>query len=242
MKTCSFFVTFFLAMVMVSAFSTEEHVKRFFRPEHKAYLPETTSLTLEDESALANVPQNDDSTKCLSVCEPKCDKLDVPDYLTVNITLYHILFVGFWNKWPVFFYLFYDFALPHSLLNSTASTKLLGYQKRQNWVVSRSIPSLILLFSWQRNASFHRFEDEPINCVLASTVVFKKNPQYRCKWLGLYLFDCCRACNAKHAKCLKELRLFHGGPEFCYRRDNYKCMCKCLAKHNPLENHYRIGQ
>ena len=102
MKTCIFVVSFFLAMVMVSAFSTEEHVKRFFRPEHKAYLPETTSLTLEDESALASVPQNDDSTKCLSVCEPKCDKLDVPDYLTVNITLFHILFVGFQNKRPVF--------------------------------------------------------------------------------------------------------------------------------------------
>ena len=91
MKTCSFLVTFSLAMVLVTAFSTEEHVRQFFRPEHRVHLPETGSALvgdLEDESAVANVPQNDDSTKCLSVCEPKCDKLDVPSYLAVNITLY----------------------------------------------------------------------------------------------------------------------------------------------------------
>lgn len=91
MKSLCFLVSFSLAMLLVNAFNTEEHVKRFFRPEHRAYLPETgQSLVqdLEDESAVAKVPQNDESTKCLAVCEPKCDKLDIPDYLTVNIALY----------------------------------------------------------------------------------------------------------------------------------------------------------
>lgn len=97
---------------------------------------------------------------------------------------------------------------------------------------------LIILFSlpFQENSSFHKFEDTPIKCVLASTVVFEKNPKYKCKWLGLYLFDCCRACNAEYAKCLKKLKDVSGGPEYCYREDNYKCMCKCLAYHQPLEN------
>lgn len=90
MKWYTFVVCFSLGMVLVSAYTTEEHVRSFFRPEHRKYLPETGSSLvqdLEDESALANVPQNDDSTKCLSVCEPQCDKLDVPDYLTVKIIL-----------------------------------------------------------------------------------------------------------------------------------------------------------
>ena len=85
MKICGFIITFSLALLLVNAFSTHEHVRRFFRPEHRVYLPDATALQLEDESAVANVPQNDESTKCLSVCEPKCDKLDIPDYLTVNI-------------------------------------------------------------------------------------------------------------------------------------------------------------
>lgn len=87
--------------------------------------------------------------------------------------------------------------------------------------------------------SFHKFEDKPINCVLASTVVFYKKPKYHCQYLCLYLFDCCRACNAKHAKCLKLVGYYYGGPEYCYR-DSYKCMCKCLEKHNPPENYYEL--
>lgn len=87
--------------------------------------------------------------------------------------------------------------------------------------------------------NFHKFEDKPINCVLASTVVFYKKPKYHCQYLCLYLFDCCRACNAKHAKCLKQVGYYYGGPEYCYR-DNYKCMCKCLEKHNPPENYYEL--
>ena len=87
MKAFGFLVTFSLAIVLANAFSTEEHVKRFFRPEHRALLPDATSLQLEDDSAeVAPVPQNDESTKCLSVCEPHCKELDVPYYLTVNIT------------------------------------------------------------------------------------------------------------------------------------------------------------
>ena len=75
MKTCSCLVTLSLALAFVNAFTTEEHVKRFFRPEHRALLPETTSLTSS---------QNDESTKCLAHCEPSCEKLDIPAYLRVS--------------------------------------------------------------------------------------------------------------------------------------------------------------
>lgn len=68
---------------MVNAFSTEEHVKRFFRPEHRALLPDLTSLQIEDESAVAHAPQDDDSTRCLAHCEKDCDNLNVPEFLTV---------------------------------------------------------------------------------------------------------------------------------------------------------------
>lgn len=87
MKTCSFLATFSLAIVLVNAFSTEEHVKRFFRPEHRPLLPAKISLQLDDESNKAPAPLNDDSTKCLDHCEPDCKKLEVPDFLTVNIFL-----------------------------------------------------------------------------------------------------------------------------------------------------------
>ena len=90
MRTCSFLVTFSLAIVLVNAFSTEEHVKRFFRPEHRPLLPAIISLQLDDESNKAPAPLNDDSTKCLAHCEPDCKKLEVPDFLTVNI--YFLLF------------------------------------------------------------------------------------------------------------------------------------------------------
>ena len=93
MKTCSFLVTFSLVVALVNAqFSTEEHVKRFFRPEHRSLLPAITSLELEDESNRAPAPLNDDSTKCLAHCEPQCKKLDVPDFLTVNITILLLVF------------------------------------------------------------------------------------------------------------------------------------------------------
>lgn len=84
MKAYSFLVTLSLAIVLVNAFSTEEHVKRFFRPEHRSLLPEVTSLQLQDEPAL--VPQNDESTKCLAHCEPQCERVKVPDFLQVTIT------------------------------------------------------------------------------------------------------------------------------------------------------------
>ena len=51
------------------------------------------------------------------------------------------------------------------------------------------------------------------------------------------LFDCCRAGNAVNAKCIRSVGSCSGGPEFCYR-NAYKCMCKCLEKHTPLENSY----
>lgn len=89
MKTCSFLVTLSLAIVLVNAFRTEEHVKRFFRPEHRSLLPAITSLQLhQDESVRAPAaPQNDESTKCLAHCEPQCPRLDVPGFLEVNITI-----------------------------------------------------------------------------------------------------------------------------------------------------------
>ncbi|KAL9962881.1 hypothetical protein ACROYT_G032031 [Oculina patagonica] len=172
MKAYSFLVTLSLAIVLVNAFSTEEHVKRFFRPEHRSLLPEVTSLQLQDEPAL--VPQNDESTKCLAHCEPQCERVKVPDFL-------------------------------------------------------------------QKSENFHKFEEEPINCVLASTVVFQKKPKYQCQFMCLYLFDCCRACNAEHHKCVNLLGHFDGGEEFCYRK-NFKCMCDCLKKHNPPENPEIQGQ
>ena len=51
------------------------------------------------------------------------------------------------------------------------------------------------------------------------------------------LFDCSRACNAVNPKCMRSCS---GGPEFCYR-NAYKCMCKCLEKHAPLENYYPLN-
>ena len=86
MSTCSFLLTFSFAIVLVNALSTEEYVKRFFRPEHRPLLPVINSLQLDDESNKASAPLNDDSTKCLAHCEPDCKKLEVPDFLTVNIS------------------------------------------------------------------------------------------------------------------------------------------------------------
>ena len=84
MKTCIYLVTLSLVLAFVNAFSTEEQVKRFFCPEHKALLPETTSLEFRDEPALLTSSQNDESTKCLAHCEPSCERLDVPASLTVS--------------------------------------------------------------------------------------------------------------------------------------------------------------
>ena len=84
MKTFGFLVTFSLGIVLANAFSTEEHVKRFFRPEHRALLPHASSLQLQDDSTEVLSAVNDESTKCLSVCEPQCKELEVPYYLTVN--------------------------------------------------------------------------------------------------------------------------------------------------------------
>ena len=84
MKTFGFLVTFSLAIVLANAISTDEHVKRFFRPEHRAPLPHATNLQLEDDSAEVAPVENDESTKCSSVCEPQCKELEVPYYLTVN--------------------------------------------------------------------------------------------------------------------------------------------------------------
>lgn len=132
-KTYGFFVSFIFTIAMANGFSTEEHVKRFFCPEHRALLPDLTSLQIEDKNAGARVPQNDDSTRCLAHCEPDCKKLDAPEFLT-------------------------------------------------------------------KNASFHEFQEMTINYVLASAVVFNKSPLNKCQFMLLYLFDCCRSCNAVYKK------------------------------------------
>lgn len=94
--------------------------------------------------------------------------------------------------------------------------------------------------SEQKAENFRKFEfdDVAADCVLASTVVFAK-PPYKCDWLELYQFDCCRACNAQFEECNKDVRRIPGGPEFCYRKQ-YKCQCDCLNKHRPVENSEQI--
>ena len=88
MKACSFFATFSLAIFMANALTTEEHVRTMFRPEHRVHLPERGMLNLQEDDSSALVSklstqQGDESTKCLALCEPKCDKLNVPYYLQV---------------------------------------------------------------------------------------------------------------------------------------------------------------
>ena len=91
---------------------------------------------------------------------------------------------------------------------------------------------LIPIESTQKNASFFQFQRKPGDCVLASTVAFNRND--KCTWLCLYLFDCCRDCNAKHYKCRQKFPGDDAAPE-CYR-DHYGCMRRCLLEHNPPEN------
>ena len=87
MKACSFLATFSLAIFMANALTTEEHVRTMFRPEHRVHLPEPGMLNLQEDDSSALVSklntQGDESTKCLALCEPKCDKLNVPYYLQV---------------------------------------------------------------------------------------------------------------------------------------------------------------
>lgn len=92
--------------------------------------------------------------------------------------------------------------------------------------------SLFLFIFQQKNASFFQFQRKPGDCVLASTVAFNRND--KCTWLCLYLFDCCRDCNAKHYKCRQKFPGDDAAPE-CYR-DHYGCMRRCLLEHNPPEN------
>ena len=81
MKSCSFILTVPLAIAVVNSITSEEYVRRFFQPGHRKFLGGTTSLGLVQDS----VPvEHDESTKCLSVCEQECDKLNVPEYLTVS--------------------------------------------------------------------------------------------------------------------------------------------------------------
>lgn len=88
MKISIFLGSFSLAVFCVSAyaFNTEEHVKRFFRPEHRDLLPKTTSLQLLDEPRPKLLTQHDESTQCLAVCEGDCEKIKVKKFLTVRIS------------------------------------------------------------------------------------------------------------------------------------------------------------
>ena len=81
MKSCSFILTVPLAIAVVNSIISEEYVRRFFQPGHRKFLSGKTSFGFAQDS----VPvEHDESTKCLSICEQECDKLDVPEYLTVS--------------------------------------------------------------------------------------------------------------------------------------------------------------
>lgn len=81
MKSCSFILTVPLAIAVVNSITSEEYVRRFFQPGHRKFLSGTTSFGFVQDS----VPvEHDESTKCLSICEQECDKLNVPEYLTVS--------------------------------------------------------------------------------------------------------------------------------------------------------------
>ena len=81
MKSCSFILTVPLAIAVVNSITSEEYVRRFFQPGHRKFLGGTTSFGFVQDF----VPvEHDESTKCLSICEQECDKLDVPEYLTVS--------------------------------------------------------------------------------------------------------------------------------------------------------------
>lgn len=118
-----------------------------------------------------------------------------------------------------------------TIRNFTLYERLI-FQKNHECLISNSVYPFFPV--QQRNESFHRFEARPIDCVLASTIVFNKNPLDKCQFVQLYLFDCCRACNAKYAKCMAQLGALNGGPEYCYR-DSYKCMCECMDHHPPAD-------
>ena len=81
MKSCSFILTVQLAFAVVNCIPSEEYVRQFFQSRHRKFLGGTTSFGFAQDS----VPvEHDESTKCLSICEQECDKLDVPEYLTVS--------------------------------------------------------------------------------------------------------------------------------------------------------------
>lgn len=81
MKSCSFILTVPLAIAVVNSITSEEYVRRFFQPGHRKVLGGTTSFGLVQDSVAV---EHDESTKCLSICEQECDKLNVPEYLTVS--------------------------------------------------------------------------------------------------------------------------------------------------------------
>ena len=81
MKSCSFILTVPLAIAVVNSITSEEYVRRFFQPGHRKFLGGTTSFGFAQDSVRV---EHDESTKCLSICEQECDKLDVPEYLTVS--------------------------------------------------------------------------------------------------------------------------------------------------------------
>lgn len=91
----------------------------------------------------------------------------------------------------------------------------------------------------QLGGCWSNFEDAPINCVLGSTVVFNSNPSRQCGFLSPGMFNCCRVCNLDHSTCVKNFpNDYYGVLPHCYR-GSYKCMCKCLEKHNVPENYYQ---
>lgn len=91
----------------------------------------------------------------------------------------------------------------------------------------------------KQNTSLRYIEDAPINCVLGSTVVFNSSPSRQCGFLSTDMFNCCRVCNLDHSTCVRNFPdHYYGVKPHCYR-GSYKCMCKCLEKHNVPENYYQ---
>lgn len=99
MKMCSFFVIFLFVIVLVNVFSIEEYVKCFFCLEYRLFLLVKISLQFDDELNKVFVLFNDDFIKCLVYCELDCKKLEVLDFLMVNIFFFVILVCFFLYKY-----------------------------------------------------------------------------------------------------------------------------------------------
>ena len=133
-----------------------------FRPEHRVHLPEPGMLNLQEDDSSALVSnlntQGDESTKCLALCEPKCDKLNVPYYLQVMSVLLK-WFLSLKNRlkarvnsFQVSAYISLSHELPSRLTKNILAPKIQKNRKfttTWNWMHLKSVfnikPSLTLI-------------------------------------------------------------------------------------------------